>query len=97
MGAVAIGGRAFFERLDWLKLHRHPEARVRLDSNFDRHPEVRVLFTRLEGCTSPVAASFEGRAAMVRHFPEALRLARPPQDDGAGSAVAGKTRITIDF
>jgi hypothetical protein len=54
MGAVAIGGRAF----------------LLVDSNLARHPEVRVLFTRLEGCTPPipVAASFEGRATIVRYF-----------------------------
>jgi hypothetical protein len=56
-------------------------------------------FTRLEGCTPliPVAVSFEGRATIVRHVHETLRLARPPQDNGSGSAVAGKPRITFDF
>src|SRR6266568_3820550 len=81
-------------------LARHPEAGVRLNSNFDRHPEVRVLFTRLEGCTSPVAASFEGRAAMVRHFPEALRLARPPQMTGQGRTCGNGlpfANATIDW
>jgi hypothetical protein len=52
---------------------------------FDRSTQTSIVilrrawsFTRLEGCTPliPVAVSFEGRATIVRHVHETLRLAR---------------------